>query len=198
MKCPRYTVSVAAFGFGKSSLAVALSYNAHVKGRPVYSNLHSTSDQKIFQSQSGEHWANYLTPEGFVNLTDPNAVVLADEFYLWVESRMSGTRKKQLPLTYAILQSRKHGFDLIYTTQLLSSIDKRAKNLTGKLLIAVEFFTYELIDLSTFPPTSQVLEWENHDWVFDKFNTHEVVSVDEMVEAQEGKAYKRKPKAKSF
>lgn len=79
-----------------------------------------------------------LTKAEFKDLQNKrNALVVMDEAYLWLDSRRSSSNTN-LGLTYLILQSRKRGFDIYYTAQLMSSIDKRLFDNTNYLAMCMK------------------------------------------------------------
>lgn len=54
-----------------------------------------------------------------------DALVVIDEAYLWLDSR---TPSRNRQLSYLVLQSRKRGFDILFTAQIKSSVDLRLRD----------------------------------------------------------------------
>lgn len=67
-----------------------------------------------------------------------HGLVLLDEMYLWLDSRMSGS-KENIKLSHAIFKSRKRGLDIWGTVQLTGSVDLRFRTLVDK-----SFYAYGL------------------------------------------------------
>src|SRR5574340_1021688 len=91
-----------------------------------------------------------------------NALVIIDEAYLWLDSRTSSSKTNRT-VSYLILQSRKRGFDVLYTAQVKSSVDLRLRELSEiwvyceKLGLGdkVRGFTYTENFRSAFMPKSR-------------------------------------------
>lgn len=70
---------------------------------------------------------------------DPDSVVLIDEIHIWLDSRMSASKRNKI-VTYFLLQTGKMGIEsdygliLLYTTQWLDQIDKRLRHTTEVLI----------------------------------------------------------------
>lgn len=80
---------------------------------PVYSNYKTSFSQQI------DSW-DYLT-----SIT--NGVVLLDELHITFDSRLwSNTAKR----THFLLQTRKKNLCVMYTTQHISQVDKRIRNIS--------------------------------------------------------------------
>ena len=161
-------------GKGKTLLEVMLAYTAFEAGHKIYSNMHSTSDQVGWQSESGKQWSEYVTPDDFVKLNANDAYVMLDEVYQWLESRGSGLNTVRTTLTHTILQSRKLGFHIIYSLQLLSSVDKRLRNLTDYLFVTTSEFKYEVFDINS-DNTSKTFTLKNPYDYFPLYNHKERV-----------------------
>lgn len=71
----------------------------------------------------------------FMRCEYENCIILMDEAYIYLESRLSGSEKNKL-MSYILFQSRKKTVDLYLTVQLRSTIDKRYRELTDVYMLA--------------------------------------------------------------
>jgi ABC-type dipeptide/oligopeptide/nickel transport system ATPase component len=138
----RITGIIGNLGSGKSLLAtVAALYDLEVEGKTVFANYHinyKTKDGRSCQYIDIGKLAAWLTKEG--RKFPPNSATLViDESYLGLDARQSNSPFNRL-MSYFIFQSRKLGFNLIYTAQLSSSVEKRLRNLTDTWILAENLF----------------------------------------------------------
>ena len=90
-------------------------------------------------------------------------LVLIDEAYAWLESRISSSNEMNQYLSYILFQSGKDDTTFILTEQLLSTIDKRFRKM-GNLIIEAEkdpigfIYTFMLPDLSEWNTYYVLLE----------------------------------------
>lgn len=75
-----------------------------------------------------------LEPQMLNEINTPSLVII-DEAYAWLESRMSGADINRY-MSYILFQSRKRKIDFVLTTQLLSTLDLRFKGLTEVYMMA--------------------------------------------------------------
>jgi hypothetical protein len=108
-------------GSGKTLLAVILAMN---DDRPIYAN---------FKIDSPRY--RPLEPEMLATLGEEPCLVIIDEAYIWLESRLSGKDINRY-MSYILFQSRKRLISFILTVQLLSTIDLRFKGLTDTYVLA--------------------------------------------------------------
>jgi hypothetical protein len=118
-------------GSGKTLLMTAISYNDFIiEKRVIYSNyklnykhvwLNVNEITNLFSEgmQFRDKTGNMLHKVSF----------LVDEMHIFLDSRGSGSSLKNKLITYWILQTRKRGIDLFYTTQFFGQVDKRLRNL---------------------------------------------------------------------
>ena len=119
---------VGKLGQGKTLLATYLVYlmKKRNKNLKIYSNYNlNFKHQKI-------SFNDLLTYKENKELD--NAVIVLDEFHIFLDSRGSGANKKNKIITYFITQTRKRNVILIYTTQKLHMVDKRLRDLTDYLI----------------------------------------------------------------
>ena len=93
--------------------------------RPIYANF----DLKLNNVRK-------VAVEDLENLTE--GLLLVDEAYLWLESRVSTSAINRY-ISYMLFQSRKRGFDVFISSQLSSAIDLRFRYLEDLRVYAVGF-----------------------------------------------------------
>ncbi len=103
------------------------------------------------------------------------SLVCIDELYLEMDSRRS-MRKKNIDISHIIFQSRKRKVDIIYASQLRSSIDLRIRDLTNYNIIALgkdeneNFHYYILENDSEFIIPNHVAKE-----LYQIYNTYEII-----------------------
>lgn len=102
-------------GSGKTLLS---TYFALTDNRPIYANY------KIKMPS----WHD-LKPETLFTVRG-GALVILDESYTWIESRLSG-RPINIFTSYVMFQSRKREIDIIMTNQIARVIDARFRDMTN-------------------------------------------------------------------
>jgi len=108
------------FGSGKTLLLAVFGYKLGFNPNyEVYANFHIKGN------------VEYLTPRKLldINPKDKRAVILLDEVYSWLDSRVSISKINRI-LSWVVLQSRKRNMDIIYSAQLGSSVDLRLRDMT--------------------------------------------------------------------
>jgi len=158
-------VIVGDLGSGKTLLATLIA--AH-DDRPVYANYAMRLDNDRYHQ---------LEPQMLEKLNTPSLIVL-DEAYLYLESRLSG-RDLNLYMDYILLQSRKRKMDFVLTTQMVSALDKRFRNLADVLIIAErtkEGFAYHLIFPGKGGNKTFTMTWSTAQKYFPLYDTYEVIS----------------------
>jgi len=68
------------------------------------------------------------------------AVLILDEVHVYIDSR-SGMSKKNVILSYFVLQTRKRDVRLLYTTQFIDQVDKRLRQPTEVFVQCQNFDT---------------------------------------------------------
>ncbi|MGP3705247.1 MAG: hypothetical protein ACKD6O_08165 [Candidatus Bathyarchaeota archaeon] len=137
------------FGSGKTLLLAIWGFRLACKSDKfeVYSNFKINHKNVVS-----------LTPRKLlgINPTDKKAVVLLDEVYAWLDSRVSSSAVNRL-LSWIVLQSRKRNMDIIYSAQLGGSVDLRMRNMTDLVVYCKSNFNRNF-ELTGF---SYVVEWSN-------------------------------------
>lgn len=113
-------------GSGKTLLMSYMLYSDFKDGIKIYSNY-----KLNFQFE-------YLSPSVIENLFKLKGEKVSfgiDEMHIFLDARSSFSSKNKL-ISYWILQTRKRGITLYYTTQYYSQVDKRLRNSTDYLIKA--------------------------------------------------------------
>lgn len=151
-------------GSGKTLLMVCLSYYSKLK---VISNFQLSFIHKQCES---------FNLSMFLRCEYSDCIILLDEAYSYLESRVSGSELNRI-MSYMLFQSRKKNVLLYITAQLLSSIDKRYRQLSDIFIIAerknldFQYFVYFNNQVTSF-----ILKFEKMLPFFDLYNTNEVIS----------------------
>lgn len=152
-------------GTGKTLLTTAL---AMYYDGPVISNYRI------------EH-PNYIeaTPARLARIDQPTLVLL-DEAYTWLESRVPG-QVLQLYMSYILFQSRKRGIDFVTTCQIPSSVDLRYREMADFLIQATndgDSFWYEVVKNSMadgYPTEILELPHSEAETIYPYYNTYQIV-----------------------
>jgi hypothetical protein len=120
-------------GSGKTIYAVKNVLGDYINKRKIISNI------KLFNIEYEEFVIEeFLNNEYNEKLR--NATVLLDEITVYMDCRI-GSSKQNLLMGYLVLQSRKRGIDIYYTTQSFDLVDyKRLLKYTNLLVHAEEVF----------------------------------------------------------
>lgn len=126
-------------GRGKTLLMSILAYLTFKKGsfyvrQLIFPEIFSLSNSQIIYS-------NYYLKFPFKPIHDAEALenmhegsAFLDEFWLWVDSRMSMS-SRNASINNMALTSRKRSLDIFYTSQSWGKIDKRIRQITDVLLV---------------------------------------------------------------
>jgi DNA helicase HerA-like ATPase len=122
-------------GQGKTLTAVKEAYLFGLQGYTIYSNLELTFPNpninvKPYKMSDMISYAD--TKSELVN-----SVVLMDEAHIVMDSRTSMT-KRNITISYFLLQSRKRNVHIIMTTQFLHQVDKRIRS-TADMFISCRY-----------------------------------------------------------
>ncbi len=157
-------------GSGKTTLATAIGLQAKAQGTPVYSNYQIDG--------VGE-----LKPAMLNSIQGP-AVVIIDEAYVWLDSRVSMDVRARF-LSYILFQSRKMKLDFILTVQLKHSLDRRYRELCDYYIEAhnekdKERFRYSIVDVAKMISTDRFLSYgAAEEGIFPHFKTEQRIDNDE-------------------
>ena len=117
-------------GRGKTLSAVREAYEHYKQGYEVYSNVKLS--KKYFKKY------NLITLKDIIDWVKGDvqfkkAIFILDEVHIYIDSR-SGMSKKNVILSYFVLQTRKRNVRVLYTTQFLDQVDKRLRQPTEVLI----------------------------------------------------------------
>jgi len=113
-------------GRGKTLSCVREAYEHQLKGYTVYANLEL--DRKMFPNYvqlTGQMLVDFVKGEEQFK----KAFFILDEVHVYLDSR-SGMSKRNVIISYFILQTRKRDVRLGYTTQFIDQVDKRLRQPT--------------------------------------------------------------------
>ena len=106
-------------GTGKTMSAVAMAYEEYKQyGRRVISNNHLAFEYTHFDIQ---YFLNNIASTEL-----ENCVLLLDEAYQYIDSRMSQSKLNKL-FTYFVVQTRKRDVDMYICTHHIDHLDKRLR-----------------------------------------------------------------------
>jgi DNA helicase HerA-like ATPase len=112
-------------GMGKTLTAVKEAYAFGLKGYKILSNL------KLDFPDKNIDWNTYKMRDVMEYAKSKNElkdiVVLMDELQILLDSRMSMT-KRNILISYFLMQTRKRNVHIIGTTQYLHQVDKRIRS----------------------------------------------------------------------
>lgn len=111
---------------GKTLLMTREGFHDYRKGMRIFSNYKLAYPHEIITTDKILEYAQQKT-----ELAD--VAILFDEFYLYADSRLSGS-KKSLLYSYFILQTSKRNIKLYYSSQNFHAIDKRIRDNTHILI----------------------------------------------------------------
>jgi len=124
-----------------------------------------------------------LTFEAFKALGKTSeALVCLDEAYIWLDSRMSGTKRNR-QISYLVLQSRKRGFDIAYTAQAQSSIDLRMRRFTEiKVLAEKRENGFKYVELFGNKVRERFLPFKQAEKIYPYYDTKEIVDFGKLMD----------------
>jgi len=113
-------------GRGKTLSCVREAYEHQLKGYTIYSNV--KLNRKLFPNYvelDGKMLVDFVQEQEQFN----KAFFILDEVHVYLDSR-SGMSKRNVIISYFILQTRKRNVRLGYTTQFIDQVDKRLRQPT--------------------------------------------------------------------
>lgn len=152
-------------GSGKTLFTTYLAYKLH-KERKIYANYHIFLDNCFL----------LRSPSDLLKIgKDENALIILDEAYAWLESRVSASKINRL-LSYLIFQSRKRNFDVAFTAQIFTTVDVRLRKLVDVIVYCErrgDAFTYEI--MTTKFTCKLMMDWSTASKIFKLYDTTEIV-----------------------
>ncbi|MFW9949622.1 MAG: AAA family ATPase [Candidatus Thorarchaeota archaeon] len=154
-------------GSGKTLLSVI---NAYYSNLPIVSNFFIDFSNREIES---------FDLDRFLRADYQNCIILLDEAYNYLESRISGSELNRV-MSYILFQFRKKNVTMYFTAQLFSTIDRRYRELCDMIIVAKsrdptkkENFSYTI---TNFLITKKfVLDYEKASEFFTMYDTKEVI-----------------------
>jgi len=117
-------------GRGKTLSCVREAYEHYLEGYEIYSNI--KLNNKYFKK-----W-NWIDNKMIINWVKGDkqfkkAFFILDEVHIYLDSRM-GMSKRNVIISYFVLQTRKRNVRIGYTTQFFDQVDKRLRQPTEVLI----------------------------------------------------------------
>ena len=138
-----------------------------------YSNIHIRHPRIKFITYEELKELKCPTEKGIAK-----ALVGLDQIHKYLDARRSSS-KGNSDFSGIVIESRQHGFDMIYTTWMRSAVDKRLRNFTNLYVLAqrgYRGFEYERIDkdAETVLPLVR-LPWQMAEAVWNRFDSTELI-----------------------
>lgn len=158
---------IGSLGAGKTLALTYLGVRNALQGRRIYSNYHL-----------GYEYTYIKTPDEIDSIK--KGVFLGDELWAWLDSRTSQKKKNRF-ISKILLKSRKRGYQIIYTLQNFSQIDKRIRKITDfitkpQLYPNNKKCVMPIYDLKTMQPV-KTLKFIPSEY-YDLFDTNEEIDDD--------------------
>lgn len=165
-------------GSGKTLLMTALLMNDAKEGNKLYTNYNLLKNET---TKLRLHEIKKLFTLELINKVSFGC----DEMHIFMDSR-SGARNRVI--SYWILQTRKRGIDLFYTTQYFHQIDRRLRDATLYKIECTNYGTAKEPDLS-FELKKRIDVDSQEEWIhikdfkinnikkyYECFNTNEIIN----------------------
>lgn len=150
-------------GSGKTLLLTTI---AKYTKKKVVANFHLNTPYEEFSLSS------------FVNAEYENCILLLDEAYVYLESRLAMSKVNRAS-SYILFQSRKKNVELYLTVQMIGTLDVRFRNLTDLWIYCEGMtrngFKYTLIDNTTGSYRVSFLPIHNAENIYEEYDTNEII-----------------------
>jgi len=170
-------------GDGKTMIATQIGFDYYLKGYDVKANYDLKQPYfKTFEK---------INPMDLLDFELRDCVVLLDEAYTFLDSRVSGSEANRYQ-SYFLFQSRKRRVKIIYVAQVYSSCDLRLRAITNRWVICrknlidpngdeddmnnISHFTYEFYNQDSDEPNTLDLPIIEAKKFFNYYNTDEVLT----------------------
>lgn len=115
-----------------------------------------------------------------------DCLIILDEAYIWLESRLAMSKINRL-CSYVLMQSGKHDVDIILTSQLLSMLEMRFRNLMTTLITAEhdeknKLFIYNIYNNRYHYKKTLKFKEIDMSYYYDKYKTLEIITSDKIKE----------------
>lgn len=164
---------VGRFGSGKTLLLTYYALKAIEKNHKVFANYTIKSDKASFVTPS-----NFEVKLDSVDTQKQPISTFLDEVYVWLDSRMSMT-KRNLSLSHLILQSRKRHLTIFYTAQMSRTVEMRLSEMADFRIKAEQLhnrfkytvYTGDGLQLSVFAIPKKKAET----FLYSEYDTYHIV-----------------------
>lgn len=113
-------------GSGKTLSCVRYAYQYWKQGYKIYSNINLKFPYTPYNIQDLINWTS--------NDYDlQKSIILLDEAHIFLDSRNSANKRNKI-ISYFLLQTRKKGCHLFYTTQRIHQVEKRLRDNSDNLI----------------------------------------------------------------
>jgi len=154
------------FGYMGSGKTLFLSALAKMSKKKVVSNYNLSFPHTKFSIYD------------FVNGKYNNCLVLIDEAYVYIESRLSGSLRNRY-MSYMLFQARKKNIEILMSMQLTNSIDQRYRNLSDMSVfcngVNRKGFRYTIVN-SKGRMVKMLMRYEVAEKIYPVFDTNEVIA----------------------
>lgn len=170
-------------GDGKTMIATQIGYEFYLKGYNIKANY--DLKQPYFKE------FEKINPMDLLDFELRNCVVLLDEAYTFLDSRVSGSEANRYQ-SYFLFQSRKRKVKIIYVAQVYTSCDKRLRAITDRWVLCqknlidpngddedinnISHFTYEFWNQESNEPNIMDLPINDAKKFFNYYDTEEVLT----------------------
>lgn len=165
-------------GGGKTASMVREAYIKHIQ-----------EDKKIISNMRLNFNHQYITLDNFMSMIDnkenlTDCILLLDELHIWLDSRTSMSKRNRV-VSYLLLQSRKLSIDIFYTTQYITQVDVRVRNLTNTLVECYtdvspedsEKYTLNIVNIRKINKMITRKHIFKTRYVYNLYDTNEVISI---------------------
>jgi DNA helicase HerA-like ATPase len=165
---------VGRMGSGKTLSMTRYAYKYYCAGYKIYSNIRFNFPYTEYTLQDLVDFANNDVPLY-------RCLIILDEAHIFLDSRNAQAKKNKL-VSYFLLQTRKKGCHLYYTTQRFHQIDKRLRDNSDVLIMCKTKkthegvqFTMNNINILLENNIKQINEVFKSSDYYNHYNTFEVV-----------------------
>lgn len=162
------TAVVGSMGSGKNTIMALYAYDCYLKGIPVYSNFFIDLPN-----------CYPLKPEDLVSIDEELAVIIIDEAYTWLESRVSSKVLNRY-MSYILYQSRKLGYEMFILAQDISTVDIRFRRMINYVILCQRIkngFKYVFYRVDNFQSFTLTFSDEDVSSYWSLFDTKQRISL---------------------
>lgn len=176
------TAIIGNIGTGKTLLLVLIAKLANIHNKKIISNFYLS-----FKHEK-------LNIDKFLNQEYSDCIILLDEAYVYLESRISMSLQNRLS-SYIVFQARKKNVDIYLTAQLLKTIDIRFRDMLNIIVyskLQENSFNYDFYNFTSNKFNSKSLTFENASKFYKYYNTNEIIQDNRMLHEIESTSNRKK------